>query len=313
MAAGDRHVNPQNILGKQMLAGGLAGMLADGVMYPMMTVKSRLMVQGGGGGGGGGGGTAALYAYKGPAQAIYSIAATEGWRTLYKGYSTVTQIAPAQALYMATYQTAKKTLPGGESNPMVHFVGGLLATLVQSTVMVPVEVIRQRQMVQTSGEGSYTGSLHVVRSIYQQEGIGAMYRGFLLAQMVWGPYNAVYLPLWEATKRACVWYSGAESVEKLNIHYELSSSFLSSAFAAGLTNPMDVIKTRLQVQGKSNVNNSTQYTGAWDAAKSIYKQEGVTGFTRGMTSRMLWVAPSAMIMFTTYDQIMKRLPHRFSV
>jgi hypothetical protein len=39
---------------------------------------------------------------------------------------------------------------------MVHFVGGLLATLVQSTVMVPVEVVRQRQMVQTSGEGSYT-------------------------------------------------------------------------------------------------------------------------------------------------------------
>jgi len=82
------------------------------------------------------------------------------------------------------------------------------------------------------------GSLHVVRSIYQHEGIGAIYRGFLLAQMVWGPYNAVYLPLWEATKRACVWYSGAESVEKLNIHYELGSSFLSSAFAAGLTNPM---------------------------------------------------------------------------
>jgi len=32
------------LLRKQMLAGGLAGMLADAVMYPMMTVKSRLMV-----------------------------------------------------------------------------------------------------------------------------------------------------------------------------------------------------------------------------------------------------------------------------
>lgn len=35
----------QQILGKQMLAGGTAGMLADMVMYPMMTVKSRLMVR----------------------------------------------------------------------------------------------------------------------------------------------------------------------------------------------------------------------------------------------------------------------------
>jgi hypothetical protein len=33
------------LLRKQMLAGGLAGMLADACMYPMMTVKSRLMVR----------------------------------------------------------------------------------------------------------------------------------------------------------------------------------------------------------------------------------------------------------------------------
>ena len=69
----------------------------------------------------------------------------------------------------------------------------------------------------------------------------------------------------------------------------------------------DVVKTRLQVQGKSNVHSTTQYSGAWDAAKTIYKHEGMGGFTRGMTS--LWVAPSAMIMFTAYDQIMKRLDH----
>lgn len=80
--------------------------------------------------------------------------------------------------------------------------------------------------------------MHAVKSIYHHEGIGALYRGFLLAQLVWGPYNAVYLPLWEGTKRACVRFSGAESVEKLGVHYELGSSFLSSAFAAGLTNPM---------------------------------------------------------------------------
>jgi len=105
--------------------------------------------------------------------------------------------------------------------------------------------------------------MHVVRSIYQQEGIGAMYRGFLLAQMVWGPYNAVYLPLWEATKRACVWYSGAESVEKLNIHYELSSSFLSSAFAAGLTNPMVSLSSSLSLSlslSSSSSSSSSQHS-----------------------------------------------------
>ncbi|BBN16303.1 hypothetical protein MPTK1_7g05190 [Marchantia polymorpha subsp. ruderalis] len=297
---------PGNLFGKQVLAGGIAGMLADAVMYPMMTVKSRLQVQGGATAGGGGG-AASMYMYRGPMHAIYSISAKEGWRTLYKGYATVGQIAPAQALYMATYQTSKKVLPGGEENPLVHFCGGVIATLVQSSVMVPTEVIRQRQMVQTTGgEGAYTGSLHAARTIYQLEGAAALYRGFLLAQMVWGPYNAIYLPLWEASKKVAVKFSEAESKEKLAVQYELGSAFFSASIASALTNPADIIKTRLQVQGKSNVNSSTHYNGALDAARSIYRKEGVRGFTKGMSSRVLWVAPSATIMFTTYDQLMKR-------
>lgn len=80
--------------------------------------------------------------------------------------------------------------------------------------------------------------MHAVRTIVAHEGVGALYRGFLLAQLVWGPYSAVYLPLWEANKRLCARLSGAESVEKLGIQYELGSAFVSSAFAAGLTNPM---------------------------------------------------------------------------
>ncbi|XP_024535125.1 mitochondrial substrate carrier family protein E-like [Selaginella moellendorffii] len=294
----------RNVLLRQMLSAGIAGTLADGITYPMMTVKSRMMVQGSAGAGNSG---AVLYMYKGPMHAIQTIASQEGWRTLYKGYATLTQVATAQALYMATYQTTKRIVPGGQDNPVVQFGGGLAATLVQSLINVPVEIIRQRQMVQRAGEGSYKGSLDTVKIVYRQEGFGALYRGFLLAQMVWGPYNAIYLPLWETCKRFAARYSQVDSVEKLDIGYELGSSFFSASVAAAITNPMDVIKTRLQVQGKSNVSNSTNYNGAVDAAKAIWKREGFKGFTCGITSRMFWVAPSSMIMFTTYDQIFKRL------
>lgn len=307
MASQQTQTTPAGALAKQMVAGGLAGMLADGVVYPMMTVKSRLQVQGAAVGASSGGGTSALYMYRGPVHAIYTISAHEGWRTLYKGYATVSQIAPAQALYMASYQTSKRLLPGGENNPIVHFCGGVIATVVQSSVTVPIEVIRQRQMVQRSGANSYKGSLHAATKIYQVEGVRALYRGFGLAQMVWGPYNAIYLSLWEATKRAAARYSGVESVHKLDVHWELLSSFFSASCAAAITNPMDVIKTRLQVQGKSNASNNTQYTGAIDAARSILQKEGFKGFTCGISSRVFWIAPSSMIMFTCFDQLMKRL------
>jgi hypothetical protein len=44
---------------------------------------------------------------------------------------------------------------GGQDSPFVQFGGGILATSMSSIVSVPVEVIRQRQMVQTASEGSY--------------------------------------------------------------------------------------------------------------------------------------------------------------
>lgn len=290
------------LLAKQLLSGAAAGTLADAITYPMMTVKSRMQVQGAGGAAAPPG----AFTYRGPVNALYQICAKEGVKTLYKGYGTVVQIAPAQALYMATYQVAKKNLPGGADNPLVHFSGGVIATLVQSSVMVPLEVLRTRQMVQQStSHGAYTGSLHAATEIFKHEGIGALYRGFGLAQFVWGPYNAMYLPLWERFKRVSVSITGKESVEKLPIQWEAASAFSAAAIASFLTNPMDVVKTRLQAQGKTNKHAATQYTGAGDAISTIYRQEGLRGFFRGAFSRVLWVSPSGCIMFTTFDQLMK--------
>ena len=73
------------------------------------------------------------------------------------------------------------------------------------------------------------------------EGIRALYRGFGLAQLVWGPYNAIYLPLWEATKRGAAHYSGVKSVHELEVQWELLSSFFSASCAAALTNPMVLV------------------------------------------------------------------------
>lgn len=50
--------------------------------------------------------------YNGPLHAIKTIAATEGIRTLYKGYATVALTIPAQGLYMGVYQCCKKLVPG---------------------------------------------------------------------------------------------------------------------------------------------------------------------------------------------------------
>ena len=46
----------------------------------------------------------------------------EGWRTLFKGFSTVLPVAPAQALYMGGYQGFRRLQPWGDpDSPAVQF------------------------------------------------------------------------------------------------------------------------------------------------------------------------------------------------
>jgi len=70
------------------------------------------------------------------------------------------------------------------------------------------------------------------------------------------------------------------------------SGAISGAAAAAITNPLDVIKTRLQVQVKSDPNS---YRNSLDCFRRILKEEGIKAFRAGLTARVLWIAPGSAI------------------
>jgi len=57
-----------------------------------------------------------------------------------------------------------------------------------------------------------------------------------------------------------------------------------------------MIKASLQVQRKIIYTKELGISKAKDVAKNIYMLERLGGFTRGMTSHIMWIAPLAMIM-----------------
>lgn len=59
---------------------------------------------------------------------------------------------------------------------------------------------------------------------------------------------------------------------------------------------MDVIKTRLQVDG------ARKYLNAMDVVKVTLREEGARAFTQGMTARVLWIAPGTAITIALYEQ-----------
>lgn len=83
----------------------------------------------------------------------------------------------------------------------------------------------------------------------------------------------------------------------------LNPSFRSGIITSTVTNPIWVVKTRLQLQGKKRI-----YTNSLDCAWSIFKKEGTKGLYKGMSASYLGVAEGT-IQWVIYENLKKRWAH----
>lgn len=79
---------------------------------------------------------------------------------------------------------------------------------------------------------------------------------------------------------------------------------------AGLVNtlvlsPLDVVKTRLQVQGSSTVA-TTPYRGLFDALRSMLREEGLRSYYRGLSASLWAFVPNWAIYWYTYETFKRR-------
>lgn len=67
---------------------------------------------------------------------------------------------------------------------------------------------------------------------------------------------------------------------------------IAGAVAAAVTTPLDVCKTLLQTRGTSDDAAIRNARGMGDAFRLIWERQGLSGFARGMTPRVLTNMPS---------------------
>ena len=76
----------------------------------------------------------------------------------------------------------------------------------------------------------------------------------------------------------------------------------AGAIASAVTTPFDVAKTRLQTQGDSG----KRYKGMFDALATIWREERLRGYVRGIRPRVVFHATSGAICWSVYEY-MKQL------
>lgn len=261
-------------------AGAVAGIIADAITHPVSTAKARLYTQN---------------IQQGTFSLMKQIALKEGWSKLFTGFSVTIGSAPARALYFGGYEGAKAqltTISPDPQHPLVHFLAGCFAQFSGSLLWVPMDVTKERMQVQTGNV--YRNPFHCGYVMMQKEGVSSIYRGFLLHQFLWGPFNAIFWPMYEKSKSIFV-----EEEETNSVYKYALCSFASAAIAGAVTNPVDLIKVRLQT--------STDSKGAVESFKALLSQGGVRNLYKGTSARVLWIAPNMTLVLSIYESLSKHL------
>mmetsp|Transcript_105563 Transcript_105563/g.191964 ORF Transcript_105563/g.191964 Transcript_105563/m.191964 type:complete len:290 (+) Transcript_105563:90-959(+) len=280
--------------GKHVLVGASAGIVSDIVTHPLSTVKTRLQIQGAGGG---------VHLYRSATHALVTIVRQEGPAGLYRGLGAVLVGAlPSQALYFCTYEASKARLGNGHSGAG-NFTAGALAQLSGSLVGVPVDIVRQRLQIQGQMQvsKSCSGSFAAFAEIIRSEGVTGIYRGFPIHQMTLASFHGIYFAVYDKWKGWCIDAGYADEHDRLYPEAQLACSSVAGIIGAVLTNPLDVLKTRLQVARMNP--EMFPFKSSWEAARHLLQREGATALLDGVLARILWLTPRLAISVSAYEHI----------
>lgn len=133
------------------------------------------------------------------------------------------------------------------------------------------------------------------RTVFKNEGISAFYISYPTTLTMSVPFTAVQFTVYEYMKRILNPTNDYSPVT------HMVAGGVSGAVAAGVTNPLDVAKTLLQTRGTSEEKDIRDARGMWSALKVIYQRDGLKGFGRGLTPRVLTFMPSNALCWLSYE------------
>ncbi|XP_055048639.1 solute carrier family 25 member 44a [Misgurnus anguillicaudatus] len=278
-------------------------MTTRAAVYPFTLIRTRLQVQKG------------KSLYNGTFDAFFKILKGEGVSGLYRGFMVNTFTLISGQAYITTYELVRKYVSCYSSNNTVKsLVAGGSASLVAQSITVPIDVVSQQLMVQ--GQGSHLTRFKlkmamatskqkftfghtrdIVVQIFHADGLRGFYRGYVASLLTYIPNSAVWWPFYHLYAETLSTLAPSDCPHLI---LQAIAGPMAAATASTLTNPMDVVRARVQVEGRSSV---------IETFKQLIAEEGAWGLTKGLSARIISSTPTSIMIVIGYETL-KRLSLR---
>lgn len=278
-----------------LIAGGVAGLFEALCCHPLDTIKVRMQ----------------LYKKSGTKTPGFvrtgiNIVQKETFLSLYKGLGAVVLgIVPKMGIRFQSYEFYRSLLRDteGQISTGSTFIAGVGAGITEAVLVVnPMEVVKIRLQAQHHSMADpldvpkYRNALHAAYVICREEGFATLYRGVSLTAARQASNQGVNFTVYSKCKEFLQKYQGLDVLPS----WETSLIGLFSGALGPLSNaPLDTIKTRLQKS--TYASNESGWVRIAKIGRQLVKEEGVNALYKGITPRIMRVAPGQAVTFTVYE------------
>ncbi|KAH8599900.1 calcium-binding mitochondrial carrier protein-like protein Aralar1 [Bisporella sp. PMI_857] len=179
-----------------------------------------------------------------------------------------------------------------------HFALGSLAGAFGAFMVYPIDLVKTRMQNQRTsrvGEMLYKNSLDCAKKVIKNEGVKGLYSGVLPQLVGVAPEKAIKLTVNDLVRG---YFSGSDG--QIKIRHEILAGGSAGACQVIFTNPLEIVKIRLQVQGEIAKTHSDvpRRSAMW-----IVRNLGLVGLYKGASACLLRDVPFSAIYFPTYNHL----------
>lgn len=208
---------------------------------------------------------------------------------------TLTGQVPYAMLTFGLYETVRSRLNKSYAH-LPDWLRIMLAAGIGDAIgslwLTPSEVIKSKTQT-----GLYSSPWSVIQAI-GSSGPLAFYQGYAAALARDVPFRAIQMYLYERCRRSYINQFASKRPDKISPWENLLIGAVSGSITAFVTNPVDVIRTRIMSQP---VGDQALYRNALDCIVKTIRTEGLTALLKGAGPRTIMVGPASAIFFLTYE------------
>lgn len=173
---------------------------------------------------------------------------------------------------------------------------------------IPIDTAKVRlqlQGKQIAGEKpKYRGMFGTLSTIAREEGIASLWRGIVPGLHRQCLFGGLRIGLYEPVKNL---YVGKDFVGDVPLYMKILAALTTGALAITVASPTDLVKVRLQSEGKLPPGVPRRYSGAMNAYATIVRQEGVRALWTGLGPNVARNAIVNAAELASYDQVKQTL------